>query len=131
LIILAVFFGGLLAIGLIVDNLIMPIIVHHGSEFTLPQIVNLPIKVAEKKLKDLKLNLVVTGEEYNSLFSYRNGDFAGAGTWHDREKRFDNQGYNIERRSLGDHAGSQRIIVTRGQTVNRKRQLDRGENNLV
>ncbi|NLI16823.1 MAG: PASTA domain-containing protein [candidate division Zixibacteria bacterium] len=68
LIILAVFFGGLLAIGLIVDNLIMPIIVHHGSEFTLPQIVNLPIKVAEKKLKDLKLNLVVTGEEYNSYF---------------------------------------------------------------
>lgn len=68
LIILTVFFGGLLAVGLIVDNLVMPIIVHHGSEFTLPQIVNLPIKVAEKKMKDLKLNLVVTGEEYNSFF---------------------------------------------------------------
>jgi eukaryotic-like serine/threonine-protein kinase len=68
LIIFAVFFGGLLAIGLIVDNLIMPIIVHHGSEFVLPQIVNLPIKVAEKKMMDLKLNLVITGEEYNSYF---------------------------------------------------------------
>jgi serine/threonine-protein kinase len=68
LIILAVFFGGLLAVGLIVDNLIMPVIVHHGSEFVLPQIVNLPIKVAEKKMKDLNLNLVITGEEYNSFF---------------------------------------------------------------
>lgn len=68
LIILAVFFGGLLATGLIVDNLIMPLLVHHGSEFILPQIVNLPIKVAEKKMSDMKLNLVITGEEYNSYF---------------------------------------------------------------
>lgn len=68
LIIFAVFFGGLLAIGLVVDNLIMPMIVHHGSEFVLPQIVNLPIKVAEQKMKEKKLVLVVTGEEYNSVY---------------------------------------------------------------
>jgi eukaryotic-like serine/threonine-protein kinase len=68
LIIFAVFFGGLLAVGLIVDNLIMPVIVHHGAEFELPEIVHLPIKVAEKKMHDMKLDLVITGEEYNSFF---------------------------------------------------------------
>jgi serine/threonine-protein kinase len=69
LIILSVFSGGLLIIGLLADNLIMPVIVHHGSEFVLPNIVNLPIKIAEKKMQEKKLNLVVTGEEYNSFFS--------------------------------------------------------------
>jgi len=68
LIIFGVFIGGLLVLALLMDNVVMPLVVRHGVEFVLPDIVNLPVRVAEKKMQEKGLNLKVTAEEYNPVF---------------------------------------------------------------
>jgi eukaryotic-like serine/threonine-protein kinase len=65
LITLGVFLGGLLILAIIFDNLVMPIIVHHGAEFSLPSVVGLPLMVAQKKIEEKGLQLDIAAEEFD------------------------------------------------------------------
>lgn len=52
-------------LGLLVDAFVMPIITRHGSEFELPDIVEMLVGDAEELLKMKNLRLEVTSEEYH------------------------------------------------------------------
>jgi len=50
---------------LLVDRVIMPVVVHSGREYLLPDITNLSLKEAEEILQKKDLSLKVLAEEYN------------------------------------------------------------------
>jgi eukaryotic-like serine/threonine-protein kinase len=67
LVTLGVFFGGLLIIALILDLLVMPRFVHHGVEFQMPNIIGIPVMVAQKKIEAKGLQLTVAAEEFDPI----------------------------------------------------------------
>ncbi len=64
----AVFFGGLFVLIIAFDLIIMPAIVNHGNELTMPDIIGIDKKVAAKKLEDMKLRFQITTEEFHSFY---------------------------------------------------------------
>ncbi len=55
----------LLILYLIVDNIVMPILTRHGSEFELPDFTGRSFVEAQVTLKDLDLNFEISSEEYS------------------------------------------------------------------
>ena len=66
LITLAVFIGGILVLAVIFDQIVMPIIVHHGDECQVPDVTYMSQQTAEIKLQEADLGLVVAMEEFNA-----------------------------------------------------------------
>jgi eukaryotic-like serine/threonine-protein kinase len=65
LITLGVFFGGLLILAIIFDNFVMPMVVHHGAEFSLPNVVGNTLMIAQKKIEEKGLQLDIAAEEFD------------------------------------------------------------------
>lgn len=66
LITLGVFFGGLLILALLMDQIIMPIAVKHGDECLVPDITFMSMQAAEIKLNEADLQLTVALEEFSA-----------------------------------------------------------------
>jgi beta-lactam-binding protein with PASTA domain len=63
---LAIFMGGMLIIAVVFDQIIMPIVVHHGDECQVPDVTYMSLQAAEIKLKEADLGLAVGMEEFNA-----------------------------------------------------------------
>jgi serine/threonine-protein kinase len=63
---LAVFFGGMLVLAILVDQMIMPIIVRHGDECLVPDVTYMSLQTAEIKLNEADLKMSIELEEFNA-----------------------------------------------------------------
>lgn len=66
LITLIVFFGGILILAIIVDQLIMPMVVRHGDECPVPDVTYMSLQAAEIKLNEADLQMAVELEEFSA-----------------------------------------------------------------
>ncbi len=57
-------FVALLLIGLIIDQMVMPVITRQGADFPLPSFVDMKVIEAEMELENLELSYQIAGEEY-------------------------------------------------------------------
>lgn len=55
-----------LVLYIIVNNLVMPIITRHGSEFPLPKIIGMTVPDAKPVLAEAKLGIDITSQEYHA-----------------------------------------------------------------
>ena len=63
---LSIFIGGVLALALLMDKVIMPIATRHGDECLVPDITYLSQQAGTIKLKESNLEPVITLEEFNA-----------------------------------------------------------------
>jgi len=68
LIALGVFFGGLLILAVLMDQIVMPIVVKHGDECLVPDITYMSMQAAEIKLNEANLQLTIALEEFNAQY---------------------------------------------------------------
>jgi beta-lactam-binding protein with PASTA domain len=63
---LAIFFGGVFILGIVMDRLVMPVVVRHGDECLVPDVNDMSLQAAEIKLKEADLGLAAGMEEFNA-----------------------------------------------------------------
>ncbi len=68
LVTLSVFLAGMIILAVFMDQIAMPIIVHHGDECLVPDIIHMSRQAAEIKLKEANLKTMITLEEFNAQY---------------------------------------------------------------
>jgi beta-lactam-binding protein with PASTA domain len=64
--IVGIFAASLLILTILMDQVVMPIITHHGDECLVPEIAHMSLPAAEIKLNESNLKIVVAQEEFNA-----------------------------------------------------------------